>query len=160
MTVERVELSPVRAVFSVAGWVGLAFDIGGVLVALTFVRRPLAMLGLFVVNSSLSGAISLATWRRGLRRVVVPIPHGAIVIPARFPTARLLASVLTTGTLLALSFHGFVSPAVLGAGVGAEVGLLWSARKISEFERDDGRRVLRSTRRRRGQPALYAAPAF
>jgi len=33
---------------------------------------------------------------------------------------------------------------VLGAGVGAEVGLLWGARKIAELERHDGRRVLRT----------------
>jgi hypothetical protein len=155
-----VELSPAGRAFSVAGWAGLAFDTGGVLVALTFVRRPLAVLALFAANAALSAGISLATWRRGLRRVVAPVPSGAVVVPARFPTARLLGSVVTTVAMVALSAHGVVSPALLGAGVGAEVGLLWSARKIAEFERDDGRRVLRATRRRPGQPALYAAASF
>lgn len=160
MTPDRVELSPARPAFSLAGWVGLAFDLGAVMVALAFVSRSAAVLGLFVANALMSGAISLATWRRGLRRVVAPVPHGAVLVPGRYLTARLIGSVVATGTTLVLASTGVVSPAVLGAGVGAEVGLLWSAKKISEFERDDGRRVLRATRRRRGQPALYAASAF
>lgn len=153
----RVELSPARPSFSVAGWVGLLFDVGSVLVAVALVRRPATMLGLFVLNAAVSAAIALATWRRGLRRVVAPVPGDAVVVPARFLTARLVGSVLGTGSTVALAVLGVVSPAVLGAGVGAEVGLLWSARKISQFERDDGRRVLRAVRRRPGQPALYAA---
>lgn len=156
MTAERVELTAVRVPFSVAGWVGLGLDAGAVLVALALVRRPVPVLGLFVLNATVSGAISLATWRRGLRRVAAPIPAGAVVIAPRVLSARLLGSVLATAAVLVLSIHGVVSPGVLGAGVGAEVGLLWSARKIGEFERRDGRRVVRATRRRRGQPALYA----
>jgi len=156
---EPVELAPARPSFSTAGWVGLAFDAGGVLVALVFVRHPASMLALFAANAAMSSAISLATWRRGLRRVVAPVPDRAVVVPARFASARLVASVVATATTLTLALAGLVSPAVLGAGVGAEVGLLWSARKISQFERQDGRRVLRATRRRWRQPALYAAPA-
>jgi pimeloyl-ACP methyl ester carboxylesterase len=156
MTAERVELAAVRAPFSVAGWVGLGVDAGAVVAALALARRPAPVLGLFLLNATVSAAISLATWRRGLRRVVAPVPVGAVVIPARFLSARLLGSVLATVAVLALSIHGVVSPGVLGAGVGAEVGLLWSARKIGEFERRDGRQVVRATRRRRGQPALYA----
>ena len=156
---EPVELAPARPAFSTAGWVGLAFDVGGVAVALLFLREPASMLALFVANAVMSSAISLISWRRGLRRVVAPVPDRAVVVPARFASARLVGSVLATGTTLALAMAGLVSPAVLGAGVGAEVGLLWSARKISQFEREDGRRVLRATRRRWRQPALYAAPA-
>ncbi len=152
-----VELAPARPAFSAAGWVGLLFDVGGVLVAVALVREPGAMLGLFVLNAAMSAVIALAVWRRGLRRVVAPVPQGAVVVPSRFLTARLVGSVVGTGTTLTLAVLGMVSPAVLGAGVGAEVGLLWSARKISQFEQTDGRRVLRAVRRRPGQPALYAA---
>ena len=153
----RVELAPVRGAFYVAGWVGLAFDIGAVAVAVLLVRHPAPMLEWFAANVTLSGAISLATWRRGLRRVVAPIPHGAVVVPGTVLSARLIGSVLATTTTMTLALLGLVSPAVLGAGVGAEVGLLWSAWKVGEFEREDGRRVLRATHRRRGEPALYAA---
>lgn len=159
MNDEPVELAPARAAFSLAGLVGLGFDVGGGLVALLFVSRPAPMLMLFAGNAILPGVVSLATWRRGLRRVVVPIPHRAVVVASGFPTARLVGSVLATVTTLGLSIAGVVSPAVLGAGVGAEVGLLWSAWKIREFERADGRQVLRATHRRRGEPALYAAPS-
>jgi len=156
MTTVRLELAAVRAPFSVAGWVGLGVDAGAVLAAAALVPRPVPVLGLFVLNAGVSGVASVAIWRRSLRRVVAPIPVGAVVIPSRFLSARLLGSVLATAAVLALSIRGVVSPGVLGAGVGAEVGLLWSARKIGEFERRDGRRVVRATRRRRGQPALYA----
>ena len=158
MRSERVVLAPARPSFSVAGWVGLAFDVGALLLALLFVPRPWAVLGLFALNAAMSSAIALVTWRRGLRRVVAPVPERAVVVPPRFTTARLVGSVLATATTLGLSAAGVVSPAVLGAGVGAEVGLLWSAMKIAEFERTDGRRILRATRRRPGEPALYAAP--
>jgi len=157
MTGERVELAPARAAFSVAGRVGLVVDTIGVLVAVFLVRKPLPMLGWFAANVALSGAISLMTWRRGLRRVVAPVPPLALVVPGRFGNARLVGSLLATATTLTLAVLGLVSPAVLGAGVGAEVGLLWSAWKIREFERDDGRRILRAVHRRRGDPALYAA---
>jgi hypothetical protein len=113
------------------------------------------MLGLLVLNAAVTGAVSLAVWRHGLRRDMAPIPHGAVVVPARFPSARLLGSIFTTGSVLALVIAGVVSPAVLGAGVGAEAGLLWGANKISAFERRDGRQVLRPLRRRLGQPAHY-----
>lgn len=155
----RVELAPALPAFAVAAWVGLAFDGGGVLVALALVARPLPLLGFFALNATVSAAVSLAVWRRGLRRVVAPIPAGAVVGPPRRATARLVGSLMTTAVVLTLAARGVVSPAVLGAGVGAEVGLLWSARKIGAFERADGRRVLRATRRRPGQPALYAATA-
>ncbi len=158
MSSRPVELAPARPAFSVAGWVGLAFDVGALLLALVFVRRPWAVLGLFVVNAAISGAVAVVTWRRGLRRVVAPIPDRAVLVPPRLATARLVGSVLATATTLGLSLAGVVSPAVLGSGVGAEVGLLWSAMKIADFERTDGRRILRATRRRRGEPALYAAP--
>lgn len=157
MNAVEVELAPARGAFSVAGWVGLAFDGAGLLGALFLVRRPMQLLGFFALNVALSGAISLATWRHGLRRVVAPIPHRAVVVPGRLLSARLVGSVVATTTTLALAYLGLLSPAVLGAGVGAEAGLLWSAWKISEFERDDGRRILRATHRRRGEPALYAA---
>jgi hypothetical protein len=157
MTGEPVELAPAHRAFSLAGWVGLAFDAAGLAVALFVVRRPVPMLGFFAVNGAVSAAISLVTWRRGLRRVVAPLPHRAVVVPGRFPGGRLAGSMFATATTLVLAGLGIVSPAVLGAGVGAEVGLLWSARKIGEFEREDGRRILRATRRRLGEPALYAA---
>jgi hypothetical protein len=89
--------------------------------------------------------------------VVAPVPAGAVVVPGRVVSARLVGSILAAAITVALAVIGLVSPAVLGAGVGAEVGLLWRARKISQFEREDGRRVLRAVRRRWGQPALYAA---
>jgi hypothetical protein len=152
----RIELAPARASFSAAGWVGLVFDVGAIAAALALVRRPPAMLALLVANAMVSAAIAVATWRRGLRRVVAPVPPGAVVLPGRFVSTRLVGSIVGTATTLTLAVLGIVSPAVLGAGIGAEVGLLWSARKISQFERDDGRRVLRAVRRRPGQPALYA----
>jgi hypothetical protein len=154
---QKVELAPARAAFSAAGWVGLVFDVGAVAVAVAVLGGPVMTLGLLLANAVVSGALALAVWRRGLRRVVAPVPCNAVVVPGRFLSSRLVGSVLGTGSALTLVMLGVVSPAVLGAGVGAEVGLLWSARKIAQFERDDGRRVLRAVRRRPGQPALYAA---
>ena len=100
MRSERVVLAPARPSFSVAGWVGLAFDVGALLLALLFVPRPWAVLGLFALNAAMSSAIALVTWRRGLRRVVAPVPERAVVVPPRFTTARLVGSVLATATTL------------------------------------------------------------
>lgn len=159
MTEPVIQLAPARASFSAAGWVGLVVDAGAIVAAVAVVSRPMTMLALVAANALVSAAIALATWRRGLRRVVAPVPPDAVVIPGRVVSARLVGSVVATAVTVTLVVLGVVSPAVLGAGVGAEVGLLWSARKISQFERDDGRRVLRAVRRRRGQPALYAGAA-
>ncbi len=61
--------------------------------------------------------------------------------------------------IVALSVVGNFSASVLGVGLGSSFGSLWGARKIAEFERDDGRRVVRKV----GPPGggdfiLYASP--
>jgi hypothetical protein len=153
-----VHLAPARRALSAEGRVGLTLDAAAVLVALFVVDRPSTALALLVLNAAVSSAISIGTWRRSLRRVVTPVPDRAVLLPARWATGRLVGSALVTATTLALAVAGVVPPAVLGAGVGAKVGLLWSARKIAQFERQDRCRVLRVLRRRPGQPALYALP--
>jgi len=155
---QPLELSPARAAFSVAGRVGLLFDLSAMLAALSFVPRPGGALALFTFNTAVSGGISLAMWRRTLRRVEPSIPERAVVVCGRPATAQLVGSTLTTAVVFALSIVGVVSPAVLGAGAGAEIGRLWCARKIDDLERREGHQIVRALRRRPGQPSLYMVP--
>jgi len=156
---QPLELSPARAAFSFAGWVGLLFDLGAMLAALAFVDRPGRAVTLFLLNTAVSAVVSLAMGRRTLRRVEKSMPEQAVVVRGRRATAQLVGSILTTAVVFALSILGVVSPAVLGAGAGAEIGRLWCARKVDEMERREGRQVVRAVRRRVGQPSLYTVPA-
>ncbi|HEV2125718.1 MAG TPA: hypothetical protein VGW38_23435 [Chloroflexota bacterium] len=80
-------------------------------------------------------------------------------MPAQFPTRSIMIRVGLTVFIVALSVVGNLSPSVLGVGLGSSFGSLWGARKIAEFERDDGRRVVRKVGRvGSGDVILYASP--
>lgn len=156
-----IELVPLRPRYLVVGWVGLTTHVVGFLVALPFARRTVLSVVLFGVLAVLGGGLVFASYRQALRRVVVPLPPGAIILPAQFPTGSVAASVGITAVIVASSAVGDFAGSVLGAGFGTSLASLWAAHKITQFERDDhdGRRILwKLGPRRSGEPALYAGP--
>ena len=158
MSAPPVELSPARAALLLAGAVGLALDVGGFLVALALVDRPVPAFRLFVVNTVVSALVSIFIGRRALGSVGHRVPDRAVLVPVRLVSVQLVGSVVTALAVVGLSILGVLPAAALGAGAGAELGRLWSAWQMGALERN-GRQVLRPTRRRRGDPALYAVPA-
>jgi hypothetical protein len=150
------EFAPIRANDLIVGRFGLATSILGLIVGLPFVPRPAFELVVAVALAVFMGALIFLTMRATLKKVV-PLPPGAVVVPATVPTGRLVASALVTLTLVVLSFLGVLSVALLGGTVGTSLAVLWAARQVQRFEREDGRCVLR----RRGSPwdkYLYAGP--
>jgi hypothetical protein len=154
-----VQVSPARAALLLAGTVGLALNVAGFLLALVFVDRRIAAFGLSFVNTVVSAAVSIVIGRRALGRIAQRLPDRAVVVPARLVSVPFVGSVVTALAVVGLSILGVVPAAALGAGAGAELGRLWSAWQMGELERNAGRHVLRPTRRRRGEPVLYAVPA-
>lgn len=156
-----IELVPLRSRYLIVGWVGLSAHAVGFMVALPFARRAVLSVVVFGVLAVLGGGLVFAAYRRALRRVVVPLPPGAIILPARFPTRHVAASVGITAVIVASSVARNFGGSVLGVGFGTSLATLWAARKITEFERDDhnGRRILwKLGPRRRAEPGLYAGP--
>ncbi len=105
------------------------------------------------------GLASWLGWRAALRRVIVPPPPQAAILPESFPVRDVAWSIGWACLLIVASLTHVLSPAFFGAGAGAAISKLWSVRKIREFELSDGRRVLRSPRRSpwdRNIPGLYA----
>jgi hypothetical protein len=152
----RLELSPMRSTLAATGWFMLLSHGAGLLVTLPSDPRPAVTLGLFAANALLFGVLSLVGWRYALKRVVSPLPSGAVVVPERVATRRQVTSVLLGMVIVALAVTRVLTPAVLGIGFGGALGLLSGARKVKQFERDDGRQVLRKAGWRAGD--LYAAP--
>jgi len=90
---------------------------------------------------------------------MVPAPPGAVVVPAPFPTRNVLASIGVTVLFVVQSMMGRFSASILGLGFGSSFGLFWSAWKVAQFERDDGRRILREVGPwLGGGSSLYAGP--
>ena len=156
---ERLELSPIRLELVAAGWFGLLSHGAGLLVSLPFVDRTTLTLALFGANVVLFGVLSLLAWRYALRRVVAPPPPQAVLVPERLASSRRVLPALATLAVIVAVVAGLLNPAILGIGFGGAIGLLWSARKVRRFERDDGRRVFRRVgRRSSGEPYLFAGP--
>lgn len=151
-----VRLTPARASYFMAGVAGLAVDTVALAVVASLVSLTPGVLGLLAANAVVSALVSGAVARHTLRKVAAPAPEGAVLVERRLPVARLVGFALTAVALVALATSGALSPAALGAGVGAKVALLWSARLVGRAERHDGRQLLSAVRRRRGTPALYA----
>jgi hypothetical protein len=158
---ERVHLVPVRSRYLALGSVGFLTYAVGFLVALPFARKVVLTLVLFGILTILGAAVSFAGYRKALKTVVVPPPPGAIIGPARFPTSSVLTIVGIAGAIVLASVVGTVGASVLGFGFGSSVPILWAARKVTQFERRDGRRILRTVGTRfRGEPGLYAGPVI
>ncbi|MDQ6838522.1 MAG: hypothetical protein M3137_09395 [Actinomycetota bacterium] len=156
---EVVQLVPVRRRYLVVGWVSLSTHAPGFLVALPFAPRKVLALVLFGVLALLGACVTFAGNRYALKRVMVPPPPGAVVVPAPFPTLNVLATIGVTVLLVASSVMGRFSASILGIGFGSSFGLFWSAWKVAQFERDDGRRILREVGSwLDGASALYAGP--
>jgi len=152
-----IELSPVRPTLVAKGWLILISHAAALLIALPFVDRPVLTLIFFGANALAFGLLSLLTWRYVLKRVAVPPPVDAVIVAERFNTPRQAVSIVLSVGIVALAVTRLVSPALLGVGFGSAIGYLWGARKIRQFERDDGRQVLRRTgQRTKGEPYLYA----
>jgi len=149
-----IELVPLRPRYLIVGWVGLTTHAVG-LVALPFARRAVLSVVVFGILAVLGGALVFAAYRQALRRVVVPLPPGAIILPALFPTGHVAASVGITAVILASSVARNFGGSVLGVGFGTSLATLWAAHKITQFEGDDhdGRRILwKLGPRRSGRP--------
>lgn len=154
-----IRIAPARSSYLLAGAGGLAVDTVALAVVASLVSLSPHVLALCAVNAVVSGLVSGAVSRRTLRRVVAPAPDGAVLVGDRLAAGRLLGSALTAVAVVVLSASQALSPAALGAGAGAKVTLLWSARQVGRLERNGGRQLLSVVRRRRGLPALYAAAA-
>ena len=156
---DRLELAPIRSELVAAGWFGLLSHGAGLLVSLPFVDRQTLTLALFGVNVVLFGVLCLLGWRYGLKRVVAPPPPQAVLVPERLAAPRRVVFALVTMAVVVAVVAGLLNPSILGIGFGGAIGLLWSARKVGQFERDDGRRVFRRVgRRSSGEPYLFAGP--
>lgn len=156
---ERIQLAPVRASFRTVGWVsGLAHAVG-FLIALSATEPKSLTLIFFGIFTLFGAALSFAGHRHALRTVRAAPPVGGVIVPARFPARSIMIRVGLTVFIVALSVVGNLSASVLGVGLGSSFASLWGARKIAEFERDDGRRVVRKVGRvGSGDVILYASP--
>ena len=156
---EHIQLAPVRESFQTVGLVsGLANAVGFLLALPATEPKGLTVI-FFGIFTLFGAALSFAAHRHALRTVRAPPPLGGVKVPAQFPTRSIMIRVGVTVFIVALSVVGNFSASVLGVGLGSSFGSLWGARKIAEFERDDGRRVVRKV----GPPGggdfiLYASP--
>jgi hypothetical protein len=158
---DRFELAPVRRGLLISAWAEILTHVGGFAVTLPFYHRRSTtfIVGLWVGLAAVVGLASWLGWRTSLRRVIVPPPPQAAILPESFPVHDVGWALGWTCLLIVASLAHVLSPAFFGAGAGAAMAKLWSVRKIREFEGSDGRRVLRSPRRSpwdRKFPGLYA----
>lgn len=154
-----MELVPARPRLLVHGWVSLSTHAVGFLVALPFAERPLLTLVFFVGFAVVGASLAFAGHRYALKRVSVPLPPGAAIVPARFPSAIDVATAGVTAAIVALSLFGILSAGFLGFGFGSSFAALWAASKIAEFERGGNRQVLRKVGPQvDGDPGLYTTP--
>lgn len=156
---DPVELVPARAILLNHGWVTLATHAVAFFAVLPFADRAPLTVGFFGGAAVLSAAISFGGHRYALRRVSIPPPPGAVVLPARFPSAADVATAGMAVLIAGLSVFGVISAAILGFGFGSSFATLWAASKIAEFERESQQRVLRRVGPRfGGEQGLWAAP--
>ncbi len=146
---DSLELMPVRRGLVISALVEILAHAGGLAVSLPFYgrRSPTFIVGLSAALAAVVGLVGWVSWRYALRRVVAPPPRPAVIVSEEFPVRDVLWSVGWACLLIVASLTGLLSPAFFGPGIGTGMAKLWSARKIGEFERSAGRRVLGSPRR-------------
>ncbi|MDQ6946707.1 MAG: hypothetical protein M3256_10670 [Actinomycetota bacterium] len=156
-----LELIPLRRGLLISASVEILTHVGGLAVTVPFYHRRSVtlVLGLGVGLAAATGLLSWLAWRTGLRRVVAPPPQEARIVSDAFPLRDVLWTLGWTSLLIVASLAHVLSPAFFGVGTGAGLAKLWSVRKIGEFERADGRRVLRRQRRSPWDRTQASTPA-